>query len=177
MSENPFVVDQEEWRTAGLRPKGSFKFKVLAMEPAERERKDGRKYNVIAGRLEATEQVTYDGEGNFKGIEELENTHTRFQDFGVAGGSLQLIKSLYKTMTGRYPEGVFNPETGRYEIDVLETAKELVGHSAWNVVYWTKPSEKAEDLGAQYDRITYTFTSNPRQKMKVAKAKEEKEDE
>jgi len=171
MTENPFVVDQEEWREAGLWKEGSYKFQVLDMRKAERERKDGGTYPVIAARLAAVAQAEYDGEGNFSGILELERKPSRFQDFGISGSSLQMLKTLYKTMTGRYPEPEFDEETGRYGIDTLKVAQELVGHSAWNVVYWTDP-EKDEN-GNQYDRITYTFTSNPRKKIKVKKQEEE----
>ncbi len=72
-------------------------------------------------------------------------------------------------MTGRLPDGVLNEETGRYELDVAAIAKELVGHKAWNVVYWTDP-KKSDDGKTIYDRITYTFTSQPRNKIKVNKA-------
>lgn len=168
MSENEFVVDQEEWKTAGLCNEGSYKFEFLSMEPATRTRKDGNTYPVIAGRLVAVEKAEYDGEGNFVSTTELDRPLSRFQDFGIKGSSLQMLKSAYKTMTGRLPDGVLNPETGRYELDVAAVAKELVGHKAWNFVYWTDPDKN--ETGDIYDRLTYTFTSQPRTKVKPRKA-------
>jgi hypothetical protein len=170
MTDDPFVVDAEEWATAGLAPEGSFKFRFLSMEPVMRERRDGSgTYPVINGRLQVVAEAQYDGEGNFVGITEVEKGRTRFEDFPLSGSGVKKMKTAYFTLRGESPPGSLNEETGRFQYNTREIAADLVNHEAWNFVYWSDPA-KSKDGVTVYDNLTFDFTKSPRGKVKQKKA-------
>lgn len=177
--ENPFIIDENDLVTAGLWDPDTYNFRFESMTPVTKEVKNdndktgaraGDKYHVITGRLVAFEKAIYDEDGNFDCIEEMDPTPSRFQDFPVKGRGLQLLKSAYRAVTGRVAKGVFNEDSGRYDLDTIALADELVGCTAWNRIFHGK---KDEATGNIFDRMTYTFTTNPPQKTYVPKKKDD----
>jgi hypothetical protein len=172
-----YVTDQEDLATAGLWEPTAYHFRIESMTPQTKEiqtgDRAGEKYKVITGRLVAFEKAEYDEDGQFDSIEEIDE-RSRFQDFPIKGRGLQLLKSAYRSVTGRMPQGTLNEDTGRYELDLLGVAEELIGSEVWNKVFHGKPNP---ETGMVYDRMTYTFTSKPPQKIFVPKKKEEDDEE
>ena len=168
VNHNPFNVDVEDLAKAGLWTAAPYNFTFQSMKAAEKnvwrngERTD-ETYSVINCRLVATERAIYDSDGNLESIEEMDPTKSRFHDFTIQGNGLKALNTAYKAVTGQAPQGVLNEETGRYAVDTLAIAEELVGSSAWNKVFHTEINDK----GNIYDKITYTFTSNPPQRFGV----------
>jgi hypothetical protein len=173
-----YVTNQEDLATAGLWDPTAYHFRIESMTPQEKEiqsgERAGQKYKVITGRLVAFEHAEYDEDGHFEGIEEMDPERSRFQDFPIKGRGLQLLKSAYRAVTGRMPNGRLNEDTGRFEIDLLGIAEELVGSEVWNKVFHGKPNP---ETGMIYDKLTYTFTSKPPQKIFVPKKKDDDDEE
>jgi hypothetical protein len=172
VNANPFNVDAEDVAKAGLWEPAPYHFRIQSMKPVKRTvnsgPREGEEYHVINGRLEAFERAIYDEDGTIDSIEEMDPTKSRFHDFAISGNGLKALKTLYKSVTGQNPSGVENEETGRYELDLLGIAEELVGSTSWNNVFHTEPNEQ----GNVYDRLTYTFRKDAPQRFGVQRKTE-----
>jgi hypothetical protein len=169
VQHNPFNVDAEDVAKAGLWVPAPYNFLFKSMKPVERTvnsgPREGETYHVISGRLEAFEVAIYDEEGNLESIEEVDPVKGRYHDFAIQGNGLKALKTAYKSITGQNPAGILNEDTGRYELDLVAIAEELVGSTAWNNVFHTEPN----DQGNVYDRLTYTFRKDAPQRYGFAK--------
>src|SRR3970282_1477095 len=109
-------------KTAGLDQPGQYKFEVLDVKPGENTqyadaewlgRKEGDKYPVIVMGFAFLERAEYDEEGNHIGSEELSGKRTRNEYIDIkSDGDLLKLRTLYKVITGRSPNGTIERETG-----------------------------------------------------------------
>ena len=152
------IIDADEFAKAGLTDEGVYNWKVVKMW---KQSKDGRKgpYEVITGLLQPFERAHFTSDGGVDDIEELEFARNEFQDFPMNGKGLGRLKGLYKVITGQLPQGILNPDSGRYEIDLLAVAEECVGGTAWNAFTHTKPDEKTRAI---YGRLGFNFNKAPK---------------
>lgn len=176
MSNNPFVVDKEEFEKEGLTEPGPYHWRFESMAEGEKNVfKDGEPteetYPVINGVLEAFERAVYDDEGNFDGVEEIDPPLVRRETFKLAGTGAKKLRTAYKAVTGRalsgQPVEETDPDTGetvtRYRVDLLAASEELLGGTAWNNIFHTDstPTFPSRDL------LTNTFKQRPPQRIRV----------
>jgi len=156
---NPYLTTAEDFAKAGLFDEGVYNWQVKSMKPATiTNSKTGEEVPVIAGRLVAKQRAVYNSDGEFQSVEDLVGQRGKFQNFSISGKGLSMLKSLYTAVTGRLPTGTMNKSTGRFELDVLALAEELIGGSAWNSLYHSEPNEES---GAVYDNISFNFKNKP----------------
>ena len=152
------IVTADDFAKAGLLDEGVYNFKVTKMWKQTKDGKNGE-YEVITGILTPFERAHFNEEGGIEDIEELDFARGEFQDFPLGGKGLGRLKGLYKIITGTLPQGSLNPDTGRYEIDLLAVAEETVGGTAWNAYTYTEPDK---DTRAVYGRIGFNFQKQPK---------------
>jgi len=165
-----FVGDAEEFLKAGLFPEGLYLWEFETMVPGETNF-DGEKRPVIVGRLKAVAEAVY-ADGEFAGIEEFEVPRYKTHNFKLTGDAQQQLSSAYQVVTGRVPTGAPDEKTGRYTINKLALAEEIVGGQAWNTIYHFRPEGKQET----YAVLGKKFRKQPFPKFGRRKAEtEEKE--
>jgi len=175
VSAQDFVGSADALKTAGLDQPGQYKFEVVDVKTGENTqyadadwlgRKEGDKYPVIVMTFSFLERAEYDEEGNHIGNEELSGKRTRIEYLDIkSDGDLQKLRTLYKTITGRSPNGTIDRETGEHTINYYDVAVETRGGQAWNTIYHTKAEDSKK--GEIYAKMGRKFDSKPWGKIRV----------
>lgn len=167
MSDNRFVVNQEQFDKAGLATPGAYLWRVDNVRGTEKKYGEGEAFPIIQMRLTATHTVEVDEDGKVVEEVELESPISRgFEEFKLSGNGARKLRTLYQAITGR-------PLTGAdgKTVDLLAAAEELVGGSAWNNVFHADYKRDDGSIGWK-DMITNTFKSKAPKSVYVPKEAE-----
>jgi len=173
-----FVGSADALKTAGLDQPGQYLFEVVDVKMGESTmffdadwlgengRKEGDKYPVIRMTFAFLEEAEYDEKGNHTGNKELSGKRTRTDDIDKDNEQdRQKLKTLYKEITGKSPNGTLNPVTGEHQLNYYDIAVECRGGKAWNRIYHTDPLKSKK--GEIYAKMGNKFQSKPWSKVRV----------
>src|SRR3972149_2849281 len=175
VSAQDFVGSADALKTAGLDQPGQYKFEVLDVKGGENTqyadadrlgRKEGDKCPVIVMGFAFLERAEYDEEGNHVGNEELSGKRTRNEYIDIKSeGDLLKLRTLYKVIRGRSPNGTVDRETGDLQSHFFDIAVETRGGPAWDTIYHTKAEDSKK--GEIYAKMGRKFDSKPWSRIRV----------
>ena len=118
-SADAYEGSVDKLKTAGLDPIGLFNLEVKEVRAVEAtqgydavwlDRVAGDKYPGIEMTLSFVEKAIYNDKGKLEGQEEMNGKRTRRETLDLAAeADLQRLYSLFKSVTGRVPEGNYDP--------------------------------------------------------------------
>ncbi|MGH9424968.1 MAG: hypothetical protein ACRD2L_01480 [Terriglobia bacterium] len=150
-----FDVDAADFKTAGLIPQGMYKWHVDSVLPGkQKDFETQEEVPVIIARLRAVATGVYI-DGELGEIAELDPPKFRTHYFKTRGSAQQQLLTLYQSVTGRVPTGKADEKTGRFVVNQLDLAKEVVSGEAWNHLKHFRPDGKEdvfEVLGRKFKR-------------------------